>query len=217
MRGILAERFDLRDKGCLFCDNNIETTRHLFLECNFIRSLAFTSRWGLKYDVLAASISHPVGIEDLLEVILDPPNSIVGGLVEKDHFTLILACVLYTTWFSRNERLYEGRKSLHQVLKSLEQNVEEFKELLISKEAVPGVCREKVSWTPPPPDFLKINVDAAVGNTATASAMVVRNYAGNLVFLASCISEPFEPVLADLRLSLGLSIMFGGSQGMIFS
>ena len=81
LRGILAERFDLRDKGCLFCDKDIETPKHLFLKCNFIRSLAFASHWGLKLDILAADLSHLVGIEDLIDVILDPPKSIVGGLV----------------------------------------------------------------------------------------------------------------------------------------
>ena len=50
-----------------------------------------------------------------------------------------------------------------------------------------------------PLDFLKINVDAAVGNSAIAFAMVVRNQAGNLVFLASCISEPLESYLAELK------------------
>ena len=33
----------------------------------------------------------------------------------------------------------------------------------------------------------------------TAFAMVVRNHAGNLVFLASCISDPLEPDLAELK------------------
>ena len=59
----------MHDKGCLFYDKGIETPRHVLLECNFITSLAFISRWVLKFDILAGGLIQLDGIDDLIAII----------------------------------------------------------------------------------------------------------------------------------------------------
>ena len=117
----------------------------------------------MKFVDLVGGLNQSDGIEDLIVVIFNPSKTLLGGLLEKNNVILILTCILNTTWFSQNDKIFKGRKSLFQDIKSLEQSVEEFKELLTSREASLGACREQVRWTHPH-DFLNINVDVIVRN-----------------------------------------------------
>lgn len=47
-RDLLGRRIGLTDTCCLVCGNEYESTFHFFKECDGIRAIAFTSRWGGK-------------------------------------------------------------------------------------------------------------------------------------------------------------------------
>lgn len=54
-REILAERIGIRDRSCVICGEEIETSFHLFKDCQGIRVLAFASKWGCLLENWAAA------------------------------------------------------------------------------------------------------------------------------------------------------------------
>ncbi|KAF3450212.1 hypothetical protein FNV43_RR06292 [Rhamnella rubrinervis] len=67
-------------------------------------------------------------------------------------------------------------------------------------------------WCPPQQGFLKVNVDAAFLAGRAASAMVVHNDQGNLLYLASKLYECISPFTAEVE-ALGWAIEYADQCG----
>ena len=52
-------------------------------------------------------------------------------------------------------------------------------------------------WSPPPPDHIKINMDAALDSTKSALAVVARNHLGKVLFLWGKVHHLCSPMIAE--------------------
>lgn len=115
---------------------------------------------------------------------------------ETDHSSkfLIVACLWYTIWCLRNEFLFQGVCNLQMAICKLESSVLEFAGAAVRGLTPSNPVSPNIQWRPPSFGRLSINVDT-FGGGESAWAMVVRNYIGKLVFLASRWGKdlPFFP------------------------
>ena len=99
-------------------------------------------------DTIVERLRQRDSIGDFISFILEPPKDFFGSIIEKDLFTLILTCVLYTTWFFKNEKRFEGQKTIAQAVSFLDHNVSEFDKLILDKGDTLLVGGEKNYWVP---------------------------------------------------------------------
>ena len=150
-------------------------------------------------DAIVERLRQEDSIGDFISLILEPPKDILGSIIEKDLFTLILTCVLYTTWFFRNEKLFEGQKTIVQAIRFLHNSVSEFGKLFLDKDNTPLAGREKNCWVLHPQGWIKINIDAAVGISASTLAVVARDHSGKLIYIASSMEPVMVAAQAELK------------------
>ena len=191
-----------------FYGDEAESDLHLLMECHFARALAFGSCWGLKLETIARRVHRAGDIQSLVMLILEPPSDVINRAIDKAFFTNILTCLFSTIWSYRNEKLFEGKRHFHQAVLYFERCVADFSSSLRTSTGSNVVSKE-ARWKPPPESWLKANVDAAVGETASAIALVVRDHQGNLVFLASSVIDSMEPAFVELKaLEWATSLLF---------
>ena len=58
------------DLACTFCNNEVESSTHRFLDCQFARALWAIAGWGIKFDTTTFTSG-----EDLLKLIINPPDA----------------------------------------------------------------------------------------------------------------------------------------------
>ena len=62
---------DIKDTCCVLCDQECETSSHLFIKCPVAKALWFSVCWGLRSDELHLSTSA-----DIIKLILKPPSAL---------------------------------------------------------------------------------------------------------------------------------------------
>lgn len=92
-------------KGCTFCGNEEESTLCLFRDFHFRRPIAFASRWGLRLDKICCN-----NMEKLVKWCLNPPRDFPKRNMKLCMFLLV--SMFYITWNVRNEKIFEGKKSV---------------------------------------------------------------------------------------------------------
>ena len=185
------------DIFCVFCDAEVETSLHLFSQCHFIRALAFGSQWSCKLD----NISF-VNVHQLVEFCLDPVKGYKSTHVEKSDLSAFLACLFYFTWSARNDTIYRaGRSFLEEVNKFNIFAGDYCQDLSKSSGSsiVPTDPSPVEEWKAPPPNWLKINVDAAFKKEDAAAAMVVRDNRGKLLFLDTKLFKCYSAMDAEIQ------------------
>ena len=70
-RKIIVEKTDKGEISCVFCGEVDESTWHLFMECPFVRVLAFAIRWGLKLERLVEKVGGVGEIGALILFIIE--------------------------------------------------------------------------------------------------------------------------------------------------
>jgi ribonuclease HI len=171
----LDQRLGVSDTACPLCNEAKETIIHLFLECSIAKAIWFGSCWSIRVDTLPAA-----NCTDIVKLVLEPPNS-SNDKEMKELSSLQFAHTLEAIWNLRNKVVHgEGKINLIATIKSLEKKVLEFKRIGETSESMMQ-SNYQTHWTPPPPGFVKINVDAAVANSRTTLAVVARNEHGNIV------------------------------------
>ncbi|KAK9290816.1 hypothetical protein L1049_008994 [Liquidambar formosana] len=58
VRAVINSRFPIPDVLCLLCKLEVETARHVFLECNLVEFLWWSSSWALRIDAFAHLVPH---------------------------------------------------------------------------------------------------------------------------------------------------------------
>uniref|UniRef100_A0A803PMJ8 Reverse transcriptase domain-containing protein n=1 Tax=Cannabis sativa TaxID=3483 RepID=A0A803PMJ8_CANSA len=106
----------LSDKGCVLCDGELESTKHLFWDCPFARALWFSGPFPVG--------SMNSGDHDL--------SQIVGHLgdqckeEERGKFLTFVGTLFDTIWFSRNAVFFRGNQAnvmsaIHKMLHKMEE------------------------------------------------------------------------------------------------
>ncbi|KAL5572939.1 hypothetical protein UlMin_022536 [Ulmus minor] len=152
---------------CPLCGTSEETVLHLFFMCDFAKLIWFGLPWCIQPD--SVQLSSPAEL-----------FSFCWELDDRYHHgnVLLFASILMDLiWCSRNEFTHGGAAPApallsHRILKSYFDSVS-----YLSKPS-PSVT----SWIPPPSDWLKFYVDAAIGEEVSMIASVVHDDTGNIVF-----------------------------------
>lgn len=102
---------------CNMCGKEEETSLHLFTNCPFIRSVAFASRWCLRWDVCS--------LEDLGRWVLKDSGQTLNNNFGQEKATTIVGSLLFVVWEMRNIMLFEGAVTVPLAVKRFE-NLTEF-------------------------------------------------------------------------------------------
>ncbi|KAL5561330.1 hypothetical protein UlMin_031077 [Ulmus minor] len=172
------------DTHCPLCGHNSELLLHLLLYCDIVKLIWFASPWNFRFETL--SLSTP--LELLNYLLLMETNLNCGNILL---FTSILFDMV---WKSINEVVHGGcipepMGLIRKVLKSFN----DINCTLLRSIPLP------VSWNPPPQDWLKFSMDAAVGDSFSCAAVVVRDHSGLLLFWKSDKVLSIDPIFVEVQ------------------
>ncbi|XP_048495896.1 uncharacterized protein LOC125495273 [Beta vulgaris subsp. vulgaris] len=188
--------------NCIFCMNHMETHEHLFLTCVFSRKL-----WDWWLQLWKLQWAFPSSIKEVFEQWQYPHNGIFFKKVWAASFFIIL----WTIWRERNARNFNEVFSSISQLKDLillrlswwikgwgvpfpynSADILRNPYCLLWRPSLAGPrglspILNSDSWSPPPPDSLKWNVDASLHPFRFKSAIggVLRDHFGNFICLFS--------------------------------
>lgn len=171
----------------------VESNFHLFKDCHGLKALVFSSKWGGRSEAWPAT-----NILELVEMCLNPSQSLCGSKMEKDEFTIFMVSLFY--WFCRfqNKLLFEGKISNKDVGFKLDMAVSEFIGDNV-QSYTPLIPKRKMEWNPPKHGWWKVNVnDAYVDGNATL-ALVVHDDDGVLVVACTKLAQMPSAWVAELR------------------
>ena len=133
---------------------------------------------------------------DIVKLVIDPPKA-VCQVCDKWLISLNMALTLEEIWNLRNLALHHG--SPIDLLSSIRSIRIKFNELSLAL-AIPApghTHAHQSSWSPPPPDWIKINVDAALSTTHASLAVVARDHLGVPIKIWARIIKVTSPLLAE--------------------
>lgn len=182
-KSILASRLGGGDTFCTFCGQEEEDTLHLFKQCPSVRAIGFASQWSLRIDGFGFAGDSMKEVIKLLPVGADQLQTL-----------LLLKCLWYSICNVCNNRIFKGSVDLQAAVWNFERMVIEFGAIECSTSPA---ARPMIKWKPPSPGRLSISFYALVGGGLYASAMMVRNHCGNLIFCAIEWGEDCSPNFAE--------------------
>ena len=168
----LQQRMQHIDLSCILCSAEVESCAHLFFKCHFARALWTTSGWGLRINVASLNLG-----EDILKLILNPPNAPIPS---QDQWTISfnMALIVDEIWKARNLQFFnQEQANLNKACLNVQARFQEISKVF-SPTFLPTSTAGPSVWSPPPPDHIKINVDATLDSTKYALAVVARNHLG---------------------------------------
>ncbi|XP_026660613.2 uncharacterized protein LOC113462748 [Phoenix dactylifera] len=168
---------------CEVCTDSEETIEHALLQCPRAREI-----WRMSLVPLPQSV---VLVQDLLQLLRDSfqsPRSIEAGVLR--------AYLAYHIWLDKNAGVFEGRRSsprwvvVRAVLQAEEvTSCTAICSLRMARD-IWGTCFvvtaprfALVSWVPPPPGFLKVNLDGSMSADGRSGdiVFVIRDHRGSLI------------------------------------
>jgi hypothetical protein len=190
----LAHHIGLGDFMCTLCGESEEPFSHLFLQCKVVRPLWFGSCWGIRSELIPTSTNA-----DFVKLVVKPPicqTSIRDAALmcaqTSIHFALLLECI----WNLRNQVLHNNSPvHIESVVRHLEAKILEHLQILnplVSPSVVPNL-----TWIPPPPNMVKLNMDAAVNNKIATIAVVARKSDGYILFCSAKRILMDDPCFAE--------------------
>lgn len=149
----------LEDPSCVLCGHNTEDLGHLFFKCPTAKALWFASCGGFQSNEQIVNSS-----EDIINIILNPPVTSSQGS-EQWTMSLIMAFTLEEIWRIQNQVLHHNVR-IH-IPASSQNIIYRFQEYIIatSEPEHPKTQSTLSHWVPPPPGYIKINVNATLSPT----------------------------------------------------
>ncbi|KAL0906360.1 hypothetical protein M5K25_024850 [Dendrobium thyrsiflorum] len=158
---------------CPRCSGNLEDVDHISVKCSKIHStLKFLDGWGCNLP----------SFNDFLECI-----KCITSLATSNPFIGNLYCtVVFLCWISRNNLSHGGRDDSSMVLatNAFCMAVASFNcNLSLENWNANQLQLSNVSWCPPPPRWIKANVDATISiNNKAGIGVVFRDYKGRFLY-----------------------------------
>ena len=178
----LALRIGTSDPSCVLCGSEPESAIHLFFHCQVARAIWFGCSWGIRMDKMNIASN-----EDILKVVLN--------LDELS--TLQMAVTMEAIWHFRNQVWHNGSEvNIISTICNAENRVKEFL-LVLDHEHDKDRSEELTSWLPPPRNYIKLNVHAAVSQAFTSLAVVARNEFGEALKVWTKIHDLCSPTQVE--------------------
>jgi ribonuclease HI len=163
------------DPTCPRCHKDIETTDHLFLDCEWAQAIWFSSPLTINFNILAQKLSFT---DWLCGILKSNKSEEMGNIIT----------IIYTIWYARNLLVFQNKDSpamhvVHQAMSSSREFQASVATLNnTTKSPTTGAHGHNIYWTPPPRATLKLNVDAhPCGDGRWALGLVLRSERGKCV------------------------------------
>ncbi|KAL9432342.1 hypothetical protein AB3S75_027379 [Citrus x aurantiifolia] len=162
----------LKDPICQRCNREVKTVRHALLDCKVARKIWYHA----STSVQISNAQH----QDILEFIYEVWSC--WGKAEAEQ--TIALC--WAVWFAKNKRIFEGKNSDPRASAAKAESLLEAYHRARKPDVshihnVKRVVQKK--WEPPPENFLKVNVDAAINSRDQVSGLgaVIKDPSGKIV------------------------------------
>ncbi|KAJ1423993.1 Ribonuclease H-like superfamily [Sesbania bispinosa] len=189
--------------SCPWCDDEEETTLHLFRDCAWTVNV-----WS----------QSPLGIQPLsynANSAGEWINEILNNASEEH--TSIFFALCYEIWHARNKKIFEHHEANIQtmILRAMKANLSTDRSAILNDSRHPISAPHVVKWYPPPNDFFKINVDVAHAvDDMWGIGVIIRNSSGEVLAAATRQTTTFmDPGLAE---ALGVRIAIEFAKDMYF-
>lgn len=106
---MLMKGFNLHETCCSLYGVDVESSLHIFKECNVVRAFAFSCKWGCRIDYWKATTIH-----QWIEIGLNPTNSFLEERMGEEFFVTFMGCFLLEFWKFRNANLFTGQLDISQ-------------------------------------------------------------------------------------------------------
>ncbi|KAL5564630.1 hypothetical protein UlMin_027794 [Ulmus minor] len=175
------------DTQCPLCSQGSESLLHLLLYCDIVKLIWFSSPWNIQLDSI--SVAAPA---DLLSLLLQMEKNLNCGNL------LLFASILFDlVWKSINEVIHGS--FIPYPLGLLRIIIKSYKDINCSLTRPMSL---PATWNPPPQDWLKFSMDAAIGVSCSCVAIVVRDHVGSLLFWKSSKVASVDPVFVEAQAML---------------
>ena len=187
----LMTRMDISEPWCVLCKQEVESTSHLFFKCPAAKVLWFAACWGFRSKDV--QVTQPW---DIIKIILEPPESSCQAH-DQWMVSLKMALTLEEIWYIHNTIIHQ--KGPFDIQASIGRIGEKFKEYsrVFSLPQNSLMAQPKIRWSPPPTNFVKLNVDAAIAQNSSAIAVVARNEQGAVLMARSKMLPKRSPITAE--------------------
>uniref|UniRef100_A0A2N9H629 Reverse transcriptase domain-containing protein n=1 Tax=Fagus sylvatica TaxID=28930 RepID=A0A2N9H629_FAGSY len=188
-KDLLAERVGNMDTLCNLCNEEVETCSHLFFKCNVARAIWYGCKWSLRSDEINVNRN-----EEIVKIVIDPPWKLPKE--SREQVSLQMIITLEAIWNLRNQITHNGGEiNLISTIKGIEARVQEF---LLSQELPPQhIHMDVTKWSTPPPNVVKLNVDAAILRNHSTLAVIARNDKGEVLKAWAKQSKCCDPLQAE--------------------
>lgn len=178
-------------------------TTHVIRDCHLTRVLAFGSCWGFKLDYFCEG--RPGGlVEECCNLSKEiGPQEVETNKVEPLFVSTFLATFFYVAQNARNDFIFEGERCLEQWIKFLEVSLRDFLQVDntddCSMSGMEKVLETPKLWEKLEQGWTKVNIDAGFKNAVSASAMVVHDHDGNVLWFNSKHGVCKSPLHAEAQ------------------
>jgi ribonuclease HI len=136
---------------CSYCNNYVETIDHIFLECEWVKKVWFASPLTINFEHVMLK-----KFQDWFEYMLQE---------SRNEELQTISTILYSIWQARNDREFNGKNvPPTDMMQRAMQTLHEFQAnqgtRAMSNPTETVKIRNDISWSLPPKEALKLNVDA---------------------------------------------------------
>ena len=177
----LFHRHVLSSNACDQCGQSSETTSHVLLFCDFLRSV---------WESCNLLVDCHCNFVDVVWRLGCDVGSLAISLAQ-------FMAIAWNIWRNRNGiRPGEEPKKKENLILEASRFISEF--LAVQDPPIPSVRRSQTSWLPPEPSVYKANVDGAVFKNLSSAGMgvLIRDYKGQVV---AALSQRFFAPLGPLE------------------
>lgn len=172
----LSKIFPIDDSNCVFCNDDDDSTDHIFLKCPLISQIYFISKWCISLDRFKNE-----SITNWIATMLDMNNNLFPSLNLKKEFIIFIAVLFDLLWMNRNLIAHRlPSLNLQDLLTKVQASSEAHWKIQQIKYITAGKLTNQ-KWNKPPPGWLKVNTDASFIEGKASSAQIIRNSSGSII------------------------------------